>query len=726
MGSNSSKDKPYIIPESPFGIGYVESGDGNLLYIGHILTPSGIMAGEMLIDEEGEILYVGKDSSGLSEAQGATRLICYKGLAVPGFIDGWRHKSYAGDIPVQVDADKYDNRTQWRRGIDGKNALEYSARGINAWDDLALVMGGTTTLAANSSSQNKWMIRTLDSDEASGGLISSFLNFEYNSFPLGNNGSDPADYDTPPNLDIPNRLFYAAVVADGIDDTSRNEFLELAKETGADFLRDNSVLVHGAALTTEDLGAMAEAGTSLVWTPYYDLNLYGNTAQVVVFDKYNGNIALGSSWNATGSLNTLLELQTAYHFNATYLNRYFTDKELIDMATINGARAYGLDYFLGTLETGKRGDFTLFSLEDHSGYNALFQAGLEDIALVAVDGKVLYGDSYLTDDLVSHTADSEILSLGSSTKRIFSNRDLGYSIAELENEATSTPYDLIFNPHEFNPQIVPAREGEYTGIPTSEDRDGDGIADSEDNAPEIFNPIRPVDKGFQADLDGDGIGDVADSFEHHNVTPDPVDPSPVVIDTDIVSIRTGIHEEGTIVTIEGAVVTAVYTGKSGVFWVQDPEVAAGTEYSGILVYPDIYKGSAPSRGDKVNLRGIYEEFNTISEIYLESMEITASGMDIDPVILDAVEIGTGDSLAEPFESMLVRVENVTVIGNNSVANSASDSEGLIITDYLYGNTFSNFNPGDDFTSITGVMDYYYYTGFQLAPRDEDDLVAAGN
>ena len=57
---------------------------------------------------------------------------------------------------------------------------------------------------------------------------------------------------------------------------------------------------------------------------------------------------------------------------------------------------------------------------------------------------------------------------------------------------------------------MPSRPGEYTGAITDDDTDGDGIANGDDNCPTVFNPIRPVDDGAQADTDQDGLGDVCD------------------------------------------------------------------------------------------------------------------------------------------------------------------------------------------------------------------------
>jgi hypothetical protein len=65
------------------------------------------------------------------------------------------------------------------------------------------------------------------------------------------------------------------------------------------------------------------------------------------------------------------------------------------------------------------------------------------------------------------------------------------------------------------PPCAPSRPGEYDGVPTRgpasrSDWDGDGIVDNRDNCRKVFNPIRPMDHGVQADADGDGRGDACD------------------------------------------------------------------------------------------------------------------------------------------------------------------------------------------------------------------------
>jgi hypothetical protein len=67
----------------------------------------------------------------------------------------------------------------------------------------------------------------------------------------------------------------------------------------------------------------------------------------------------------------------------------------------------------------------------------------------------------------------------------------------------------------------------YTGVGTAADPDGDGVADTSDNCPGVFNPIRPLDGGNQADNDSDGVGDACDvcPTTPSSTTCTPVDPN---------------------------------------------------------------------------------------------------------------------------------------------------------------------------------------------------------
>ena len=80
--------------------------------------------------------------------------------------------------------------------------------------------------------------------------------------------------------------------------------------------------------------------------------------------------------------------------------------------------------------------------------------------------------------------------------------------ADLDHSDT---YELFFCGTPANePSCVPFRPGEFDGTFHPTDQDGDGILDTVDNCPTLFNPLRPIDGPNQADVDQDGVGDICD------------------------------------------------------------------------------------------------------------------------------------------------------------------------------------------------------------------------
>jgi hypothetical protein len=60
------------------------------------------------------------------------------------------------------------------------------------------------------------------------------------------------------------------------------------------------------------------------------------------------------------------------------------------------------------------------------------------------------------------------------------------------------------------PDQLPTQPPAFTGIRQAGDRDGDGVEDSADNCPDVFNPPLPISGFLQEDTDGDGRGDPCD------------------------------------------------------------------------------------------------------------------------------------------------------------------------------------------------------------------------
>ncbi|CAN0590385.1 unnamed protein product, partial [Laminaria digitata] len=190
---------------------------------------------------------------------------------------------------------------------------------------------------------------------------------------------------------------YTPHIAEGIDQEARNEFLCLSgvQDGGSDIITDKTAVIHGVGMLPPDWAAMAADGSSLIWSARTNLSLYGVTADVLTASYSGVNIALGTDWTASGSMNMLRELRCVDEYNARNLNGFFTDRELWQMATANSANAIRSAAKLGVLAAGRVADITIFAKSGSEGYRAVLDAEPEDVVLVFRGGEVLYGDEPL-------------------------------------------------------------------------------------------------------------------------------------------------------------------------------------------------------------------------------------------------------------------------------------------------------------------------------------------
>jgi hypothetical protein len=204
-------------------------------------------------------------------------------------------------------------------------------------------------------------------------------------------------------------------------------------------------------------------------------------------------------------MNMLRELQCADSLNQNYLGKPFTDQDLWLMATKNAAVAAKFDGQIGELKAGMVADIAVFS--GGTDYHAVVAAGVEDVRLVMRGGKVLYGDAAIVGAL---STSCEALEVCGVSKQVCVDAP-GLKLADVQGAAASI-YPLFFckgTTPMNEPSCVPYRTT-YPSGETASDKDGDGVPDTTDDCPGVFNPVRPMDGTTQADVDSDGQGDACD------------------------------------------------------------------------------------------------------------------------------------------------------------------------------------------------------------------------
>ncbi len=567
------------IPPATDGVCNVTQGsDSTLLIRGTLVLPEGLQENGQLLIIDGSIACVGCDCDLRAEATGATELACAAGVISPGLINAHDHITFSQMAPLEHGDTRWDHRNEWRRGASngGLSATQNSHALGDAWGELRQVMAGTTSLFGSGGEGG--FLRNLD--RAS---LLERINHDdatYSTFPL-HAGSERlivndgcGDYDLPGD-NVLNTPAYVPHVAEGVSDGAHNEFqcLSGTETDGTDVVEPNTAFIHGIGVTAADIALFAGEAASLVWSPRTNTDLYGFTAEAQIYKTLGANIALGTDWTASGSVNMLREFACAEEWNARW-GMPFSDAEIVAMGTHWAAAALGFDDLLGSLTEGRIADVVIWDARQNKGYRAILDAGVDDVALVLRGGQALnkdgqtyfrrgtplYGDAAIVEALSDRELDyadydpafwspgsnplpdaCETITVCGKNKRVcvaeqLEDRPDGsqylntWTLAEFQQDVGSISYDLFFcGVPTGEPTCTPLRPGEFDGIPGGGDDDGDGVLDADDNCPGVFNGIRPMDNGVQPDTDGDGAGDACDvcPFDANTSACSSVDPNDI-------------------------------------------------------------------------------------------------------------------------------------------------------------------------------------------------------
>lgn len=164
--------------------------------------------------------------------------------------------------------------------------------------------------------------------------------------------------------------------------------------------------VHMTQISDDDLALLVESNTSVVHCPESNLKLASGFCPVERLWQAGVNVAIGTDGAASnndldllGETRTAALLAKAVAGSATALDAH----RALRMATLNGARALGLEAVTGSLEPGKAADLAVFDLSGlaqqpvHDPVSQLIYAtGRDCVRHVWVAGRQLLEDRRLT------------------------------------------------------------------------------------------------------------------------------------------------------------------------------------------------------------------------------------------------------------------------------------------------------------------------------------------
>ena len=171
-------------------------------------------------------------------------------------------------------------------------------------------------------------------------------------------------------------------------------------------LGENVLLIGGTQMTPKEIEILKDTGTHLAHSPVANMKMATGNLPLVDVLAAGVNVSLGTdgalnnnSYDMISEMKTAVLLQNSMCRNAKALGAH----EVLEMATINGARAIGRENDLGSIEPGKQADLLMMNLSHPSTVpthdlvsNIVFSAGVRNVHSVYVAGRKVVKNGRVT------------------------------------------------------------------------------------------------------------------------------------------------------------------------------------------------------------------------------------------------------------------------------------------------------------------------------------------
>jgi cytosine/adenosine deaminase-related metal-dependent hydrolase len=170
-------------------------------------------------------------------------------------------------------------------------------------------------------------------------------------------------------------------------------------------LGPRSVLVHMVWLTPAEIDKLAATGTTVSHNPSSNSKLASGVCKVPLMLERGVNVALGCDGGPSNNDYDMIremKLAAIIHKAVTLDPLIVPAETVLEMATINGAKALGLEHEIGSLEVGKKADLIVIDLERlhttpsmNPVSTLVYAATGGEVDTVMVDGKIVVAQGQL-------------------------------------------------------------------------------------------------------------------------------------------------------------------------------------------------------------------------------------------------------------------------------------------------------------------------------------------
>lgn len=206
---------------------------------------------------------------------------------------------------------------------------------------------------------------------------------------------------------------------------------------GLGILDEQTLVVHGIWVDDDDLEILAKRKASVAHCPESSMKLAAGVAPIHRMLEMGITVGLGTDGCASnnnldlfGEMDSAAKLHKVIQKDPTVMDA----RTVIRMATIEGARAIGLDRLTGSIETGKQADIIIIDTHQahmvplyHPESHIVYAARGADVRYVLVSGEILVRDFTpvrldigdimdQTQDIARRVRGGQVVKIGGTTK----------------------------------------------------------------------------------------------------------------------------------------------------------------------------------------------------------------------------------------------------------------------------------------------------------------------
>ena len=195
-------------------------------------------------------------------------------------------------------------------------------------------------------------------------------------------------------------------------------------------LGNRTVLAHCVHVDDHEISLMAETDTSVVHNPMSNLKLGSGISPTFRMQEAGIRLTIGTDGAISGNdldMWLAMRLTSGLAKGVSMKPDALPAKDVLHMATLNGAEALGKKLELGSLEVGKRADFIFLDVNNGHAVplfdpitHLVFGAGRSDVSDVFVNGQRVVKDHALTRHDLDETLD-EVMTLMPRIKESLEN-----------------------------------------------------------------------------------------------------------------------------------------------------------------------------------------------------------------------------------------------------------------------------------------------------------------